>query len=323
MKTISLVFSLFIGFSCSLAYAKQSPLIEYTPKFAISSYTKTHYPLIFVHGFGLGFNRIGTDNIGLDYWYQIPQDLARHGARVFSAELSAVASNELRGEQLLLQIDEVLALTGKAKVNLIGHSQGGPTIQYIEAVAPAKVASLTAIAGAMKGTPVFVNASQTPLLEPLIHAIGTILGYSMNLVTANQYPVNITAALSAMHPENIRAFNIKYGSAAIPKDCQTQGMKITANGIHHYSWMGNRQATNPLDIIESTIVSLGGTFLKGEANDGALPLCSGRYGQIIRQDYAHNHFDKVNQFFGILGPFAQDPIALYRQHANRLKLQGL
>ncbi|NLZ87309.1 MAG: triacylglycerol lipase, partial [Gammaproteobacteria bacterium] len=226
-------------------------------------------------------------------------------------------------EQLLLQIDEVLALTGKAKVNLIGHSQGGPTIQYIEAVAPAKVASLTAIAGAMKGTPVFVNASQTPLLEPLIHAIGTILGYSMNLVTANQYPVNITAALSAMHPEDIRAFNIKYGSAAIPKDCQTQGMKITANGIHHYSWMGNRQTTNPLDIIESTIVSLGGTFLKGEANDGALPLCSGRYGQIIRQDYAHNHFDEVNQFFGILGPFAQDPIALYRQHANRLKLQGL
>src|SRR5690606_9628307 len=112
MKTISLVFSLFVGFSGSLACAKESALIEYTPKVAISSYAKTHYRLIFVHGFGLGFNRIGTDNIGLDYWYQIPQDLARHGARVFSAELSAVASNELRGEQLLLQIDEVLALTG-------------------------------------------------------------------------------------------------------------------------------------------------------------------------------------------------------------------
>ena len=87
--------------------------------------------------------------------------------------------------------------------------------------------------------------------------------------------------------------------------------------------MGNRQATKSLDAIESTVVTLGSSFLKGEANDGALPLCSGRYGQIIRQDYAHNHFDEVNQFFGILGPFAQDPIALYRQHANRLNLQGL
>ena len=28
--------------------------------------------MVFVHGFGLGFNRIGTESIGLDYWYQIP-----------------------------------------------------------------------------------------------------------------------------------------------------------------------------------------------------------------------------------------------------------
>lgn len=275
--------------------------------------------MVFVHGFGLGFNQIGTESIGLDYWYQIPQDLSRHGARVFSAELSAVASNE----QLLMQIDEVLALTGHKKVNLIGHSQGGPTIQYIEGVAPHKAASLTAIAGAMQGTPVFVNASQTPLLEPFIHAIGTILGHSMNLVTGNQYPVSTIEALQAMNPEAIQAFNRKYGSVAIPQNCQSQGSKLTPNGIYHYSWMGNRQATNSLDVIESTVVTLGSSFLKGKANDGALPLCSGRYGQIICQDYAHNHFDEVNQFFGILGPFAQDPVALYRQHANRLKLQGL
>ena len=111
-------------------------------------------PLVFVHGFGLGFNRIGIDSMGLDYWYQIPQGLARNGATVFAAELSAVASNELRGEQLLMQVDEVLAISGAPKLNLLGHSQGGPTIQYIEAIAPQKVASLTAIAGAMKGTPI-------------------------------------------------------------------------------------------------------------------------------------------------------------------------
>ena len=82
--------------------------------------------MVFVHGFGLGFNRIGIDGIGLDYWYQIPEDLARNVATVFAAELSAVASNELRGEQLLMQVNEVLAITGAPKLN---HSQGGPTIQ--------------------------------------------------------------------------------------------------------------------------------------------------------------------------------------------------
>lgn len=319
MKKIISYLSFLLLVSLLIGPVQASALQQYKSNFILSSYARTKYPMVFVHGFGLGFNRIGTESIGLDYWYQIPQDLSRHGARVFSAELSAVASNE----QLLMQIDEVLALTGHKKVNLIGHSQGGPTIQYIEGVAPHKAASLTAIAGAMQGTPVFVNASQTPLLEPFIHAIGTILGHSMNLVTGNQYPVSTIEALQAMNPEAIQAFNRKYGSVAIPQNCQSQGSKLTPNGIYHYSWMGNRQATNSLDAIESTVVTLGSSFLKGEANDGALPLCSGRYGQSIRQDYAHNHFDEVNQFFGILGPFAQDPVALYRQHANRLKLQGL
>ena len=40
------------------------------------------------------------------------------------------------------------------KLNLPGHSQADPTIEYIEAIALQKVASLTAIAGAMKGTPI-------------------------------------------------------------------------------------------------------------------------------------------------------------------------
>ncbi len=88
------------------------------------------------HGFGLGFSRIGTQMLGLDYWYQILPDLARNGATVFAAEMSAVESMEVRGEQLLQQVDEVMALTGKKKVNLIGHSHGGPTIQYIEGELP-------------------------------------------------------------------------------------------------------------------------------------------------------------------------------------------
>nr|WP_244926517.1 hypothetical protein [Acinetobacter terrestris] len=78
----------------------------------MSNYAKTRYPMIFVHGFGLGFNRIGIDSMGLDYWYQIPQDLIRNGATAFATKLSAVASNELRGEQLLMQVAKVLVISG-------------------------------------------------------------------------------------------------------------------------------------------------------------------------------------------------------------------
>jgi triacylglycerol lipase len=34
-----------------------------------------------------------------------------------------------------------------------------------------------------------------------------------------------------------------------------------------------------------------------------------------------NHMDAVNQAIGLRGLF--DPVALYRQHANRLKLAGV
>ena len=33
--------------------------------------------------------------------------------------------------------------------------------------------------------------------------------------------------------------------------------------------------------------------------------------------------DEVNMIFGLRDIFSPDPVALYRQHANRLKLQGL
>src|SRR5699024_11517440 len=43
-----------------------------------SDYTKTQYPIVLAHGMS------GFDNIGpVDYWYQIPSDLRKDGAKVF------------------------------------------------------------------------------------------------------------------------------------------------------------------------------------------------------------------------------------------------
>ena len=55
----------------------------------------------------------------LIYWYQILPDLARNGSTVFAAQISPLESTEVRGEQLLTQVEEIRALTGKDKVNLI------------------------------------------------------------------------------------------------------------------------------------------------------------------------------------------------------------
>ena len=47
-----------------------------------------------------------------------------------------------------------LAATGANKVNLVGHSHGGPTARYVASVRPDLVASVTSIGGVHKGSKV-------------------------------------------------------------------------------------------------------------------------------------------------------------------------
>ena len=58
-------------------------------------------------------------------------------------------------------------------------------------------------------------------------------------------------------------------------------------------------------------------------NDGLVGRCSSHLGMVIRDDYRMNHLDEVNQFMGLTSLFETDPVSVYRQHANRLKNEGL
>ena len=124
-----------------------------------SGYTQTRYPIVLVHGL-FGFDKL----LGVDYFYGIPQALSRDGAKVYVAQVSATASSEQRGEQLLAQIELLLAATGAEKVNLIGHSHGGPTIRYVASVAPELVASATSVGGVNYGSEIadLVRANTAP-----------------------------------------------------------------------------------------------------------------------------------------------------------------
>ena len=74
---------------------------------------------------------------------------------------------------------------------------------------------------------------------------------------------------------------------------------------------------------DTIFTGLGPYAFDGQKNDGLVSQCSSKFGKTIRDDYKHNHFDEVNQVLGLKSMFAPDPVELYRQHANRLKLQGL
>src|SRR5690606_27557648 len=85
---------------------------------ASSHDARPHYPIVFAHGMA-GFIRVGTDQFGLDYWYQLLPDLARNGGNVWATRVSPFHSSEIRGEQLVEQVKEIRAITGASKVNLV------------------------------------------------------------------------------------------------------------------------------------------------------------------------------------------------------------
>lgn len=110
---------------------------------------------------------LGFDNIlGVDYWFGIPNALRRDGAQVYVTEVSQLDTSEVRGEQLLQQVEEIVALSGQPKVNLIGHSHGGPTIRYVAAVRPDLIASATSVGAPHKGSTPPTSCARSHRVRP-------------------------------------------------------------------------------------------------------------------------------------------------------------
>ena len=288
-----------------------------TSAHAASDYAKTRYPIVLVHGL-FGFDSF----LGLDYFYGIPSALNQDGARVFVAQVSAANSTEVRGEQLLAQVKNIMAITGASKVNLIGHSHGGPTIRYVAGVAPQLVASATSIGGVNKGSRVAdilrgtvpAGTLSETLLNNAAKAFVALISLGSGGTSLPQTP---TAAMNSLTTAGSLAFNRRFPQA-IPSGCGS-GAELV-NGVRYYSWTGTMPVTNVLDVSDGALGIMSLVF--GEANDGLVSACSSRLGKHLG-DYRQNHLDEVNQVVGLRDWFSVDPVTLYRQQANRLKLQGL
>lgn len=292
----------------------------------ISTYAKTRYPIVFSHGM-TGFIRIGTDTLGVDYWYQILPDLARNGGNIWATRVSPFHSSEERGEQLLRQVEDVIALTGSNKVNLVGHSHGGPTIRYVAGVKPEYVASMTSIGAPHKGSPVsdFILKLRdiAPFLETPVTTVVNL--YSKAVVWAqgldpHLFPHDSLAGANSLSLPGSALFNQKY-PIGIPTSSCGEG-KFYDSGIYNYSFAGIGTVTNILDP-DSALKATSLLIDNGKNNDGLVGRCSAKFGKTVRDDYNWNHLDEVNQVLGLKALLAPDPVSVYRQHANRLKLQGL
>ncbi|MDW6001403.1 triacylglycerol lipase [Vibrio mangrovi] len=300
-----------------------SPVVQSSTNAPVSDntgYTQTRYPIVLVHGL-FGFDTLA----GMDYFYGIPHSLTKDGASVYVAQLSATNSNELRGEQLLSQVETLLAATGAEKVNLIGHSHGGPTARYVASVRPDLVASVTSIGGVNQGSKVadLVRGVMTEgsageaIAVKVTEALVALIDLLSDGRDLEQDPL---AALASLTTAGSLAFNQHYPEGVPTSECG-EGELLADNGVYYYSWTGSSTFTNLLDPSDAAMTILGLAF--DGPNDGLVSTCSAHLGKVIRDDYQMNHLDEINGLLGVHHLFEVDPVTLYRQHANRLKLQGL
>ncbi|AEA66735.1 MULTISPECIES: esterase/lipase family protein [Pseudomonas] len=290
----------------------------------------TRYPLVLVPGM-LGFIRL----VLYPYWYGIVSALRRGGAVVVAVKVSPLHSSEVRGEQLLARIEEVLRQTGAQKVNLIGHSQGSLTARYAAAKRPDLVASVTSVAGTNHGSEL---ADYLQAHYPADSAKGRVLSAVLRLINAlmslletgyrgPKLPVDIHASHASLTTAGVALFNQRYPQG-LPQTWGGNGPE-EVNGVRYYSWSGTLQpgktdkGRNLFDGTNRSCRLFARTFVREAGQcDGMVGRYSSHLGTVIGDDYPLDHFDIVNQSLGLVGKGAE-PIRLFVEHAERLKAAGV
>ena len=219
------------------------------------TYTQTKYPIVLVHGL------FGFDNIGpVEYFYGIPSSLRADGAKVYTVQVSAANSTEVRGEQLLSQVKKILAATGASKVNLMGHSHGGPTIRYVASVRSDLVASATSIAGVNKGSAVadilLKVAPPGSITNSVVVTVTNGLATVINFLSGGSgLSQNSLAAAQSLSTAGSAKFNLAHPEG-IPTTACGEGA-YNVKGVSYFSWSGAQPYTNVFDILDPALALTG------------------------------------------------------------------
>ncbi|MFJ4543911.1 lipase family alpha/beta hydrolase [Pseudomonas sp. NPDC088885] len=283
----------------------------------------TQYPILLIHGL-FGFERIGH----FELFHAVKEALQAVGCRVFVPHLSATHDNEVRGEQLLLQIDRVLRGTGSNKVNLIGHSQGALAARYAAALAPHTVASVTSVSGPNHGSELADVLRQAlipgELPEKVAQNVVTLFADFLSVLSGSvAMPQNALAALGALTTQGAARFNQQYPQG-LPESWGGQGPDCV-NGVRYYSWSGTLpdHSQPSLDPVEHICRKLSKYFKKDAGqNDGFVGRFSSHLGIVIRSDYPFDHLS-ILRGVSPARAVSPNPIELYVEHARRLQAVNL
>ena len=286
------------------------------------------YPVVLMHGMS-GFGELKLGPVGITYFDGVVEDLTKRGESVFVTIVPPYDTSEERAKALSSQIDDILKRTGKAKVNLVGHSQGGMDARVITSPQGLgygnRVASVTTIATPHKGSK--IADAVLGLVDNLpADVVDAITGDFLKLIEKTAFELQSDAHLRQQVIEISEqymstVFNPKYKDAPGVLYMSYAGRTNLRTGIGVCDDGKYGNAPFDLDATQVALAPLAIFLEEGQfkVNDGLVTVNSAKWG-VFQQCVPADHLKEVGQ----LGPAAQtfDHLQLFRDVVARVRSAG-
>ncbi|MDA8404322.1 MAG: alpha/beta fold hydrolase [Desulfobacteraceae bacterium] len=254
-----------------------------------SSYTcDTKYPIVLAHGMGASAEILGI----VDYWWGIPDALKNEGARVYVTSVNGMDSTRNKAIDFKNQFLQIKAITGAAKLNIIGHSHG--CLYTRDAVSnlglSPYVASHTSIAGPHRGSAIAdIVVGLVP--DSMEWLVGGTLDFVYAFIFGDTNPNSLQNGYDLTRSYMNNTFNPNTPNMA---------------GVYYQSWAAKAKTSCPSVILEPTWLVL---LAYEGANDGLVSVNSAKWGNFRGIEEAAwyspgcDHLNIVGQLFGITPGF--------------------
>ncbi len=265
----------------------------------------TKYPIVLAHGMGFSAQVCGV----VDYWWGIESALEDQGANVYITSVNGMDGTSAKAASWRNQVLQILAVTGKSKVNVIGHSHGTLYSRYAisNLGLASNVVSYTSLCGPHRGSAI-ADLLMYGIPDSMKGTIGAVIDSLYVFVFGDDNPNSIQNGWDLTRSFMTGTFNPNTPDRS---------------GIYYQSWAAKANWGCPSVVLEPTWLILKG--IEGD-NDGLVSVTSAKWGNYRGVKSGSwwspgvDHAGMINHFFGITPGF--DAPTFYKEIVGDLKNRG-